>query len=62
MGAALQAMGHKVAPANGSGMGGYQAILFTPAPGEAKPDGKRPVNGYYRAGTDHRKDGISAGW
>jgi gamma-glutamyltranspeptidase/glutathione hydrolase len=62
VGAALQAMGHKVSAANGSGMGGYQAILFTPAPGEPKPDGKRPVNGYYRAGTDHRKDGISIGW
>ena len=21
-----------------------------------------PINGYYRAGTDHRKDGMAAGW
>ena len=23
---------------------------------------KRPVNGTYRAGTDHRKDGLAAAW
>jgi gamma-glutamyltranspeptidase/glutathione hydrolase len=33
-------------------MGGYQAILYTPG-----PDG-----GYYRAGSDHRKDGAAVGW
>jgi gamma-glutamyltranspeptidase / glutathione hydrolase len=66
VGAQLQAMGHKVSAVNGGGMGGYQALLFTPDPKEPKPDGnmnsQAPINGYYRAGTDHRKDGISAGW
>jgi gamma-glutamyltranspeptidase/glutathione hydrolase len=66
VGAQLLAMGHKVTPANGSGMGGYQALLFTPDPREPAPNpGKNsqlPVNGYYRAGTDHRKDGMSVGW
>ena len=37
-----------------------------PIPKEPKPDGSKnsqqPVNGTYRAGTDHRKDGIAAGW
>jgi gamma-glutamyltranspeptidase/glutathione hydrolase len=62
VGQQLIAMGHKAVSANGSGMGGYEALLFTPAPGEPKPDGKRPVNGSYRAGTDHRKDGMAIGW
>ena len=62
VGPQLQAMGHKVVSANGAGMGGYQAILFTPDHSLPPPDGHGPVNGYYRAGTDHRKDGIAAGW
>jgi gamma-glutamyltranspeptidase/glutathione hydrolase len=66
VGAQLAAMGHKVAPADGSGMGGYQAVLFTPAPGASPPDPARtsqtPINGVYRAGTDHRKDGEAVGW
>jgi len=66
VGAQLQAMGHKVTAENGDNMGGYEAILFTPDPKEPVPDGRKdsqqPVNGTYRAGTDHRKDGIAAGW
>ena len=34
MGDALAEMGHNVAPANGSKVGGYQAIMFTPYEGE----------------------------
>jgi gamma-glutamyltranspeptidase/glutathione hydrolase len=66
VGAQLIAMGHKVQSVNGAGMGGYQALLFTPTPGAAAPslakNSQQPVNGYYRAGTDHRKDGISTGY
>jgi gamma-glutamyltranspeptidase/glutathione hydrolase len=66
VGAKLQAMGHNVVSANGSIVGGFQAILFTPDPKEPKPDpartSQRPVNGTYRAGTDHRKDGLAAAW
>lgn len=66
VGAQLQAMGHKVRSVDGGEMGGYQAILMTPDPKEPAPSqGKtstQPVNGTYRAGTDHRKDGISVGW
>jgi gamma-glutamyltranspeptidase/glutathione hydrolase len=66
VGPKLKAMGHHVVTVNGSVVGGYQAILFTPDPKEAAPDPaktlQRPVNGTYRAGTDHRKDGLAAGW
>jgi gamma-glutamyltranspeptidase/glutathione hydrolase len=66
VGPQLKAMGHNITSANGGPMGGYQALLFTPDPSLPKPsmaaNSKEPVNGYYRAGTDHRKDGMVAGW
>lgn len=66
VGPQLRAMGHDVVSSNGGTMGGYQAILMTPDDKQAEPDPKggsqRPVNGVYRAGTDHRKDGISVAW
>jgi gamma-glutamyltranspeptidase/glutathione hydrolase len=54
---------------DGGAVGGYQGILFTRDPSlplpifgpEAVAQG-RPVNGVYRAGSDHRKDGQAAGW
>jgi gamma-glutamyltranspeptidase/glutathione hydrolase len=56
VGRELQAMGHDVQSVNGGAMGGYQAIMFTPDPGASGPaDG--PIKGFYRAGSDHRKDG-----
>jgi gamma-glutamyltranspeptidase/glutathione hydrolase len=74
VGPQLQALGHtNTVSANGSPMGGYQAILFTPDPLAAEPSTTsgnshgnqphpQPVNGYYRAGSDHRKDGEAVGW
>lgn len=65
VGPKLKAMGHNVVTVNGSVVGGYQAILFTPEPKEPAPDPRNalaPVAGAYRAGTDHRKDGLAAGW
>ena len=47
-------MGHNVEATDSRSMGGYQAIMVTPAGAQ----GGR----YYRAGSDHRKDGQAVGW
>jgi gamma-glutamyltranspeptidase/glutathione hydrolase len=69
VGAALRAKGHQVSAVTGSAVGGYQGILFTRDPSLPEPTFDRrsitddlPVNGVYRAGSDHRKDGQAAGW
>jgi gamma-glutamyltranspeptidase/glutathione hydrolase len=51
----LRNMGHLVKAADGSGMGGVQVIAFIPETGSTPA-------GYYRAGSDHRKDGAAVGW
>jgi gamma-glutamyltranspeptidase/glutathione hydrolase len=56
--------GHNVQSVSGSAVGGYQSILFTPSgssDGNA-PSGDQPIAGFYRAGSDHRKDGEAVGW
>ena len=58
VGKQLGAMGHKVNSVSGGPMGGFQAILVTPGPDPSKPN----VGRYYRAGSDHRKDGQAVGW
>jgi gamma-glutamyltranspeptidase/glutathione hydrolase len=65
VGAQLAAMGHTVKSINGAEVGGFQAILFTAAPNPDKPNGAaavRPLDGFYRAGSDPRKDGQAIGW
>jgi gamma-glutamyltranspeptidase/glutathione hydrolase len=69
VGAALKAMGHDARSTNGGSVGGYQGILFTRDPRMPEPVFDRraatddlPVNGVYRGGSDHRKDGQAVGW
>lgn len=69
VGGALEAKGHSVRSVNGGSVGGYQGILFTkdatmPVPvfSQQSIDQDHPVNGVYRGGSDHRKDGQAVGW
>ena len=69
VGAALKAKGHEVRSVAGGSVGGYQGILFTRDPrlppavfDQRAATEDLPVNGVYRAGSDHRKDGQAVGW
>ena len=66
VGDALKEKGHDVRAVDGGAVGGYQGILFTPDPRlpapSLDPKSTRPINGVYRAGSDHRKDGEAVGW
>lgn len=69
VGNALQSKGHNVRRVDGGSVGGYQGILFTRDPSLPVPEFSEasivedhPVNGVYRAGSDHRKDGQAVGW
>jgi len=77
VGPQLKAMGHKVDSINGSPVGGFQSIMFTPslnAADESSIDCRNrsgqsslndkcgPIKGFYRGGSDHRKDGQVVGY
>ena len=60
VGGALSAMGHNVQSTGGSIVGGFQSIMMVQGPDVGMPGRSR--GGYYRAGSDHRKDGQAVGW
>jgi len=64
VGEKLASMGHQVRSVNGGGVGGYQAIMFTPDPTAPAVSGSalQPIKGFYRGGSDHRKDGQAVGF
>jgi gamma-glutamyltranspeptidase/glutathione hydrolase len=63
VGEPLRAMGHQVRSVNGETVGGYQAIMFTPDDDAGQPaTGGKSVRGFYRGGSDHRKDGQAVGF
>ena len=53
-------MGHHVNSVTGGAVGGFQSILV--APPAAGGAAASAAHGYYRAGSDHRKDGQAEGW
>jgi gamma-glutamyltranspeptidase / glutathione hydrolase len=57
----LTAMGHRVVPIGSGSVGGFQSIVMMP-PAPAAPGAAAPAHGFYRAGSDHRKDGEAVGW
>ncbi len=62
VGPQLAAMGHMVKAVNGEDMGGVQSIMFFAQPSADAPGSAKRVKGYYRAGSDFRKDGEAVGW
>jgi gamma-glutamyltranspeptidase/glutathione hydrolase len=60
LGKDLAGMGHNINPVSGGSVGGFQSILMAPTP--AGGTGAQAAHGYYRAGSDHRKDGQAVGW
>jgi len=57
----LTGMGHSVTSVSGAAVGGFQSVLVMPAAPEAGTS-SQPPHGFYRAGSDHRKDGQAVGW
>jgi len=65
VGSQLAAMGHTVKSVSGEDVGGVQSIMFVADPHPThsdEPDAAKHVDGYYRAGSDFRKDGEAVGW
>jgi gamma-glutamyltranspeptidase/glutathione hydrolase len=64
VGEKLAAMGHTVRAVSGEDVGGVQVIMFVASPGAAADEPGQPkhVAGYYRSGSDFRKDGEAVGW
>ncbi|HLJ01416.1 MAG TPA: gamma-glutamyltransferase family protein [Bradyrhizobium sp.] len=58
----LAAMGHNVTSINGATVGGFQSLLMMPAASNKAGSRAQPNHGFYRAGSDPRKDGEAVGW
>ena len=61
VGKQLSEMGHNVSSVDGAPVGGFQSILVAPATADVGMT-TQPMHGFYRAGSDHRKDGEAIGW
>jgi gamma-glutamyltranspeptidase/glutathione hydrolase len=62
VGSKLAGMGHNVKSVSGEEMGGVQILMFVADPTGAAATGPKHVPGYYRSGSDFRKDGAAVGW
>jgi gamma-glutamyltranspeptidase/glutathione hydrolase len=63
VGGKLAAMGHAVTSIDGESVGGVQVIMSVPGLKDFDGAGaKHGGAGYYRAGSDFRKDGQAVGW
>ena len=66
VGSKLMEMGHNVKPVSGEEMGGVQILMFVADPNAASAPSAaaahKRVPGYYRSGSDFRKDGEAVGW
>jgi gamma-glutamyltranspeptidase/glutathione hydrolase len=65
VGEKLAAMGHNVKSVNGEEMGGVQVLMFVADPDAVHSEESglsKRVAGYYRSGSDFRKDGEAVGW
>jgi gamma-glutamyltranspeptidase/glutathione hydrolase len=58
----LVRMGHNVVSVDGAPVGGFQSILVMPAEPRMGNTSAQRNHGFYRAGSDHRKDGQAVGW
>jgi gamma-glutamyltranspeptidase / glutathione hydrolase len=58
----LAHMGHNVVSVDGAPVGGFQSILVMPAEPTMSGTSALRSHGFYRAGSDHRKDGHAVGW
>ena len=58
----LARMGHNVVSVDGAPVGGFQSILMMPVPPAMPNTSSQRSHGFYRAGSDHRKDGQAVGW
>jgi gamma-glutamyltranspeptidase/glutathione hydrolase len=63
VGEKLAAMGHSVKSIDGGSVGGAQIIMVVPGQKDLEGgNASRSGSGYYRAGSDFRKDGQAVGW